>query len=325
MANKEIYTNELAAFNKKYNLKDYDLEELQGFDNRFRDLGNFLTDGVVGSTPKDQYIDWAAKTLKEVLETNSQFNEKGEYLPSFNLKRFVKDFEKLAKAQYLSTLEEGQQPNRKDYAGASLEDLGKRFSRETKNLNKSLPTLWKERLKTGAMSMEDLQTATFNAVTTMFGHEGDKAEMDGNLTNVVAAYEAMKQLRASRKGVIGWFWKLFNRERNGYEEAYMLQLESHLDSLKEKGYEIDDKSKALTGKTIMGIGLKTAEKAKETQPKEVEKAKEEPANTKEQVNTDEREKIFDDQHPFVENEQTKTAQVVQQPSPKAPTIEPKNN
>ena len=72
MANPQIYQDELAAFNKKYNLENYDLASLQEFDERFNNLDDFLTESVIGGNPAQKFVNWAARTLKKVLETFQQ-------------------------------------------------------------------------------------------------------------------------------------------------------------------------------------------------------------------------------------------------------------
>ena len=252
MANTAIYEQALQEFNTKYNLEGYDLQSIQKFDEKFRYLNDFLMDKTIGSNSAEQFVVWATKTLKAVLETNSKYNEKGEYLPSFSLKQFVKDFDNLANAQYLSTLEEGQEPNREPYAGATLEALGKSFAANCGKFNKTLPSLWAEGLKNGTMDLGALETATNTAYDKLMDDANDKEKMNGELTNVIAAHEALKQLRESRKGVVGWFWKLFNRTRNDQEKELLKDLGYKIDRLAAKGYKVNQAQVAITGKTLMG-------------------------------------------------------------------------
>lgn len=202
MPNTQIYTNELELFKRTYNLKKYDLKEIEIVDDKFRLVNDPLTKPSISGSPAAKFTNWVSKTLSIYFETNTMLNADGKYMSSFDVQEFLTDFERLAVAKYHSELQEGQVPNRKEYAGANMKALDAVFSEYIQKMNKPLPTVWMEKLKKGSMDMQKLQDITTKAYDNMDKKwYVDENEMAGNLTNVVAAYEAMKQLRASRKGV----------------------------------------------------------------------------------------------------------------------------
>ena len=129
--------------------------------------------------------------------------------------------------------------------------------------------MWQENLKDGSLKLETLKAIT--DYSTMSRHE---QKQEGKLTNLLAAREAMKQLRASRSGVWGWLWKvIFNRAQNRQEKEYLQELNDKIEELKDT-YDIDAKVAELTGKTVLGKAV-TEEKAKEQE--QPAKAQEKPA------------------------------------------------
>jgi hypothetical protein len=172
------------------------------------------------------------------------------------------DFEKLADAKYRSELQEGEEYDREMYAGATTVDMDAVFKPIIDKNDKPLPTLWLERLKKGTMNIAAMEDITMNAVTDLLTPENDRAQMQGKLINVIAAQEAMQQLRESRSGFLGWFWKLFNRGQNRKEEDYLDQLNTQIDLLKNQGYEIGKVRAGLTRKTVFGNPAKVTAKDK---------------------------------------------------------------
>lgn len=86
---------------------------------------------------------------------------------------------------------------------------------------KTLPAMWQEDLKKGHLKLDTLKAITDKSCTTLENKlEYEEDELDAQLTNLVAAREAMKQLRASRSDVWGWLWKvIFNREQNRQKKS----------------------------------------------------------------------------------------------------------
>jgi hypothetical protein len=110
--------------------------------------------------------------------------------------------------------------------------------------------------------------------------------MAGNLTNIVAAREAMKQLRASRSGIWGWFWKvIFNRAQNRQEKEYLAQLNTQITQLENKGYKMGRITTNLIEKTILGKDVSAQNETTKTQAKEASQDLESPAKTQAKINT----------------------------------------
>ena len=266
MPNEQIYTTELARFRNKYNMPEYDLKALESVDQKFQYLNSFLTIGTVGEDPATQFRNWAARTLGMYFETSTSLRADGKYMSAFDPRDFLKDFEKLARAKYDSELNEGEKPQRKKYAGAKMRQLKQILVDNIKDMNKTLPTLWAEKLKKGTMTQNDLLLTTSNVMDKVDGIiQGNNAPLKDQIINVVAAYEAMKQVRESRTGFLGWLWKFIFRERNEIEEANLNLFESQVNQLREKGYSVDKISADLTGKTVLGLEAESRDKARETQ------------------------------------------------------------
>jgi hypothetical protein len=184
---------------------------------------------------------------------------------------FLTDFEKLADAKYKSELNEGEESQRKKYDGARTRDIRKILVNNMKDLNKTLPTLWAEKLKKGTMTQNDLLLTTRNVMDSMDSViQSNDAPFEDRIINVVAAYETMKQIRESRTGFLGWLWKFVFRERNKIEQTNLETFENQVNQLREKGYPVDKISADLTGKTVLGLEVE------QEQPKAPAESKENP-------------------------------------------------
>ena len=269
MPNPKIYETELARFRKKYNMPEYDLNNVVAIDQKFQYLGSFLNKDTVENKPAAQFINWMSRTLGMCFEANTNVKANGKYI--FYPQEFLRDFEKLASAKYHSELKDGEEPQRKKYAGASRRDLKQVLLNNFDELNKTLPTLWLERLKKGSMDLDNMQAITDKSNLELMANAAfNREKMNNHLTNVVAAHEAMKQLRESRKGFWGWLWKFFNGERNEKEEAYFEKLKTQVSTLKIVKYDVDGKIKEISDTTVLGLEV---EKEKVPADPEVNPAK----------------------------------------------------
>lgn len=275
MPNPQIYTDALKIFTDKYGLENYDYAELATVQEKFSYIDEFIMNSPTGRGAAGLFTTLAAKTMSLYFENATELNENGKYMTSFNINDFLKDFDDLAQAKYESELEEGQDPKRPKFAGADSKQLSRALAKDYGKTNKTLPTLWYERLKDKKMSVDQIQGITNNVIDNLLAEDADNNEMEGQLVNVVAAHEAMKQLRQSRGGFIGFFWKLFHKDLNAQEEAYMNLLTTKVSELKNKGYNVDKVRNELTGKTVMGKSVNVKAKAKKA-----ETAKTSPEKTK---------------------------------------------
>jgi hypothetical protein len=278
--------------------------------------------GAISDDPASHYIAWLSSTLGQVLAANTTPNEKGSYITSFNAQEFLDSFEALAEAHNNSLPEGKKQADRKPRAGASTNDLKAAFEKKMSRYNKTLPTMWMEKLKKGSIAMSDMQQITSDAGARLNGWQGSRSQPKADLTNVVAAYEAMKQLRASRNTFAGFFWKLFNRERNRQEANYLETLDAEIKKLKNANYDVEGISNELTGKTVFGKEVPNAIKAKSTaapEPKTLEQLQ--PEKNVLIMGDGFRVPLFDDDHPYTENVNTTSSpQVSNEHKPNAPTL-----
>ena len=254
MPNEQIYTTELERFRKKYNMPEYNLKTLMAIDQKFRYVNDFLNKDKVGNSPADQFVNLMSRTLGMYFEANTNLRADGKYMSAFDPKDFLKDFEDLSSAKYLSELNDGVEPQRKKYAGARKRDIKQILVNNMKDLNKTLPTLWAEKLKKGTMTQNELLLTTRNVMDSMDSViKSNDVPLEDKIINVVAAYEAMKQVRESRTGFWGWLWKFIFRERNEIEQTNLNVFESQVNRLREKGYPVDKIAAEITGKTVLGL------------------------------------------------------------------------
>ena len=129
--------------------------------------------------------------------------------------------------------------------------------------------------------MDTLQSIADQAYSEMMVYyDADKSKMDGELTTMVAACEAMKQLRESRSGIWGWFWKvIFRREQNRQEKALLFELETKVETLRARKYDVDAKKTEVTLNAAVISKAKTVEKPQEIQPENVKNVQEGPVES----------------------------------------------
>ena len=269
MPNEQIYTTELARFRTKYNMPEYNLKTLASISQKFRYVNDFLNKGTIANSPADEFVNLMSRTLSMYFEASTSLRADGKYMSAFNPKDFLKDFEDLSSAKYRSELNDGEESQRKKYDGARKRDMKRILVNNMKDLNKTLPTLWAEKLKKGTMTQNDLLLTTRNVMDSMDSViQSNDAPFEDRIINVVAAYEAMKQIRESRNGFLGWLWKFIFRERNEIEQTNLETFKSQVNRLREKGYPVDKISADLTGKTVLGLEVEIRDKVVENQPEE---------------------------------------------------------
>lgn len=264
MPNPQIYTDALKTFTDKYGLENYDYAELAEVQKKFSYIDEFIMNSPTGRGAAGLFTALAAKTMSLYFKNATELNKNGKYMTSFNLNDFLKDFDDLAQAKYESELEKGQESKRPKFAGAELKQISRAIAKDYGKTNKTLPALWFDRLKDKKMSVDELRAITASAQERILRgrYDDDKSKGQGDLINVVAAHEAMKQLRQSREGFIGFFWKLFNRELNAKEEEYMTVLDSAVNDIKRATFDVQKAREELTGKTVMGKEVKVEKKEK---------------------------------------------------------------
>ena len=236
MAKPEIYNNALEKFKAEYNLPGYDLEKEIAADNVTR----FFNNKSIGASAQ-QYERLAANAALKYFESSTTFQENGsKQLKGFDHSKFIADFEALMQARYDSKLEEGvEAEKRTPFDGSDKEKLKIAINASANKVNKPLAELWADKLKSGALKIEDVKMTATLLHNALFASNAKKEEMGGKLRDFVAAREAVKELRESRKGIRGFFWKLFNREQNRQEKELLEILELEVKALEDVPYEYD--------------------------------------------------------------------------------------
>ena len=236
MANKAIYENALKKFKNEYNLPDYDLEKEITADN----LTRFFNDKSTGASAQ-QYERLAAKAALKYFESLTKFQSTGtQKLRGFNHSKFINDFEALMQARYDSKLEDGvEAKERTPFDGSNKESLKTVINASANKVNKPLAELWADKLKSGTFKFNDLNSIVTTQSNTLFNANEKTEEHVRIFRDLVASREAVQKLRDSRKGIRGFFWRLFNREQNKQEKDFLTSLDSQINQLGEtKGYDV---------------------------------------------------------------------------------------
>ena len=275
------YEQVLEDFRQQWNLPPtYNLNRIAESVQALRFADSFLKGSSSDNSPATQYKKWFSRTLSIYFSANTTPNENGKYMSSFDAQAFYDSFKNLVQAKYDADAEErGEDPLQvEDVTNGQKQSLENIIANCKRNYKKTLPALWYENLKNGTMDMQNLQNITsssFDVVDKKW--YVDANEMAGELTNILAAREAMQQLRASRSGVWGWLWKvIFNRTQNRQEKEYLQQLEGQINTLTEKGYNLDRIASNLTEKTVFGKDVNAKTETMRTQDKKAQKTKEDP-------------------------------------------------
>lgn len=265
------YQGQLKEFNNKYGMEGFDLKQMAEIDKKFRYVNNFLMNSSVDG-PANQFVDWFSKVIRNYFEKHSQFSSDWKKnLSKFHSQEFVDDFEKVAKAKYLSELKEDQEPNRKPYAGAKRKQIIAAINPYFQEINKPLPTVWMERMKKGTMDVTEIQQRCVNLTDGLAKNLDQKATMMESFTRIVAAREAVRQLRESRpRGFLGAIWWLFNFRINGRERDCLEALNTCITTWEAQQFNTEKVLGELMGKTALGRPVNGEEKAGQPQPQKTE-------------------------------------------------------
>ncbi len=276
------YEGHLKEFNNKYGMEGYDLKKTAGIDEKFRYVNEFLMKDSVGG-PSGQFVDWLSKVIRNYFEKHSQFSSDWKKnLFKFHSQEFLDDFEKVAKAKYLSELPEGQAPNRKPYAGANRKQILAAITPYFQEINKPLPTVWMERMKKGTMDVTEIQQRCENLTAGLAKNLDQKATLMESFTRIVAAREAVRQLRESRpRGFLGAIWWLFNFRINGRERDCLEALNTCITTWEAQQFNTEKVLGELMGKTALGRPVNAAEKASQPQPQKTEQIQNQPSENTE--------------------------------------------
>ena len=235
MPRKQIYLDELRGFNSKYNLTNFSIELLVEFEQNFGSAVDYLNDTVTEYSASENFLRWANKTLSICFDKKLGMREGAQYsLRGFNVAAFLTDFENLIEARYHAWFDDENHPEREVYDGVDPDVLIHNFQIRQERMNRSLPDLWKDRIKTGAMKIENMRTLTDNEVNALTSGKAGLANVNSKLTNVIAAQESMRRVRRSR----GFFWRIFNFRKNRREREYYEHLVEQVNALRDH-YDVE--------------------------------------------------------------------------------------
>ncbi len=253
MANPNIYNDALNKFRAEYNLPDYDLEKEIAADNVTR----FFNNKSIGASAQ-QYERLAANAALKYFESSTTFQKTGtKQLKGFDHSKFIADFEALMQARYDSKLEDGvEAEKRTPFDGSDKEKLKIAINASANKVNKPLAELWADKLISGTYKFKDLNSIVAVQSNTLFAAKEKTEENVRIFRDLVASREAVRELRASRKGIRGFFWRLFNREQNKQEKDLLASLDSQINQLGElKGYDVNSALHDATNITTWGKDL----------------------------------------------------------------------
>ena len=258
------YEEELKSFQDKWNLPNYDLKNIADSVKLLRFADGFLSGASTSDDPATNYVKWLSRTLSTYFANNVTPNDDGIYTSSFKAQEFYDSFKRLAQAKYDSETPENETPhNVQEDADAKEKSIKFVMSNCKKKYNNTLPEIWQEKLKKGDITVDELNSITGKSTVILNDGKLSYDKLQNHLSNVVAAHEAMQQLRDSRSGFLGWLWKLFHKEQNDAEKRCLNHLVGNLAHLSTRGYDVASMKNTLNGKTVFGSTIKDKEKAKE--------------------------------------------------------------
>ena len=264
------YQEELRNFKEQWKLPDYDLNEYANNDKGLRYAEAFLTGASVDLSVGGEVVRWFSKTIEAYFKANTSLNADGKYISSFKPQAFYDSFKKLVQAKFDDDAKgkENATPLQvKDVLQNQKKNLESVMAKNMSQYQKTLPTLWAEKMKKGSMTQNELLLVAGNVMYNVDSVlPNSKIGLEDKITNVVAAHEAMKQFRARHSGFLGWLWKFIFRERNQIEQMNLETFESQVNRLRAAGYPVDKIAADLTSKTVLGLEVEIATKAKESQP-----------------------------------------------------------
>ena len=164
-------------------------------------------------------------------------NEKGEYdFSKLGMVDFVKEYEEIMSAR----AQEAGDTKRKAYLGRPLDAAVKYLAGSTKSVNQKMFKYWAQSVVRDNLKVEDMKRITDNCVTALT-QPGVKPqqltkEQHQQLSNIIAAKEAMVEVRKSR----WWLWKIIYRKQNNMEKEYLASLKTQMDNFAVRKYPVSE-------------------------------------------------------------------------------------
>ena len=222
-------------------------------------VDDFLTDTSSEVDVQNLYMSTLSSALISHINQKMRMDSENDYaLSDFDLYDFITEFDDVINAIRSDEADaKYTEYTHKKFEGLAFDRVANQvWARVAPTFNKPLPTMWKERIRSGSMKIEDMSSITNSFYTQMisFGMDndaGDKIQFQNELKTIVAAHEAMMQVRETRKGFFGFFWRIFNREQNKAEVNYLRTLQSQIELLRNRDYDIDGVTNEINGNNIL--------------------------------------------------------------------------
>ncbi|MBO7187565.1 MAG: hypothetical protein J6V68_04135, partial [Clostridia bacterium] len=178
------------------------------------------------------YLKTLFETLSDSLNAQTQINATGYYdLSDFNIVKFVNEFEEIMAQR---NAESKEPKERKPFEGMNFEKLIEKTTAKTKEYDKTLYSIWANKVVDGKISFKTLKKITDESIRNIERQERENRPISReDLTNIVLAHEAMFRVSQSR----GFFWKLFNFFR---EDRYLDSLSNKRMEYVNKNYPVQD-------------------------------------------------------------------------------------
>jgi hypothetical protein len=267
------YTDAYSKFIAKYDLDLNIKTEYEGATS-LAAFDDFVIATSQDDIAKEAYISTLSSALVSYINKKVRIEPgKKHDTGNINLGDFVTEFDKLIDA---IRTDEAEAKNT-EYQHVKFEDMpmnrviNEVWDKVAPSFNKTLPTMWKDNIRSGKMKIDDMKKVTnglFFKLSPIDMEDVDKSKLQGELTSIVAAYEAMKQVRETRKGFFGFFWRMFHRVENEEELNYLSGLTNQIDLLMYKEYDVSGVTSKLNGKNILGQNIAGAAKVQATEQEE---------------------------------------------------------
>ena len=264
------YEAAYAKFNAKYNITHNIQLEYNGA-KQIASADDFFTDTSSEVDVQNLYMSTLSSALISYIGKKVKMESGNNYdLSNFDLYDFITEFDEVINAIRSDEADvEHTEYTHKKFEGLPLDRVANEaWARVAPTFNKPLPTMWKERIRSGSMKIEDMSNITNSFYTQLAPvdmDEVDKTQLQNELKTIVAAREAMMQVRETRKGFFGFFWRIFNREQNKAEVNYLGRLQAQIAMLEQKEYDIDGVTNEINGNNILSREIPGATNVKEVE------------------------------------------------------------
>ena len=255
---KTTLQEKINKFNNTYGAT-LDLTALERHANQFKYLDNFLFEKKNDNPELTAYLRGLNKALLDCIKDKLQMNENGNYdLSNFQIPEFIQDYEEIM-AQKNEEAENSR--NRAPFEGAKFKDVVKMAGNALGKYNKALSNVWADSILNGEFSVAQMQIMTntshlhlYNAMQPENERRGKKEdgtwtdEVKGSLRNLIAAKQAMENVRQQR----GIFFKIFSFRKNAAEKEYLASLTMLVEGYRAVGYPVEEVMSEVSASALKG-------------------------------------------------------------------------